>query len=104
MTCWTHRLGFNEHRIVIAIQADLDDLLEISGGRPLVPELPAAAAPEVSFPFLDREFERFLIHVCDGEHFTSTRILYHSGDQAVGSELRILEYLVHRTITPRSRK
>src|SRR5262249_34226051 len=69
-----------------------------------VPELLPAAAPEVGFVVLDCEFQRFLIHIGNGQNLASPGILNNSRDEAVGSETRFFDDIVHRMTTPRSRK
>src|SRR6516162_1357457 len=104
MACRTKRLDFDKYCILITIQADPSDLLEVSRCLSFVPELLTAAAPEVRFVPLERELKCFLIHVCDGEHLASTRVLNDSRYKAVRPKFRAIQNRVHRTTTPRARK
>jgi hypothetical protein len=69
-----------------------------------MPELLPAAAPEMSFVALERKLERLFIHVRHGQYFTGVGVLNDGRNQTVGAELCIVQYIIHRTTTPFSRK
>lgn len=76
----------DQKRIGIAIYADLDHALHVSGGGALVPQLAAAARPEIGFTVLERELQRFLVHVRQHEDFVCLCILHDGRDQSVAVE------------------
>src|SRR5262245_48753463 len=104
MACRSPGIYFNQNGILIAIQTDFHDLLRVSRRLSFVPELLAAAAPEIGFAAFEREPERFLIHVSHGQDFACARVLNDGGNQAVGPELCLFQNAIHRTTTPRSRR
>src|SRR5262245_31967553 len=100
----SERFDLNQNRVVVAIETHLDDLLKIPRRFTLVPKLLTASAPEMRLPLLERHSKRFLIHVCDRQHLARAGILEDGRNQSIGSELCFSENIVHRTITPRSRR
>src|SRR5262245_52476306 len=104
MTRGTLWLDLDQNRVVIAIQADVHDLLRIAGRFPFVPKPFSASAPEPRFFSLEGALSRLLVHIGDRQNLTRPRVLNDGGDQPVRAELRSLKNVAHRTTTPRSRK
>ena len=68
-------LDSKHQRILIAVRADLHDLLKLTAGGPFVPERLPAAAPVNGLPQLQRHAQRFLVHV--GQHQRGVRVCIH---------------------------
>src|SRR5215210_2621335 len=73
------RLHEREDRVGVAVVAQRPDGLDVAGGRPLVPQLVARAAPEVRLPPLLRGGERLRVHVGEGEHLARAPVLHDAG-------------------------
>src|SRR3954470_10683444 len=61
------RLDEGEHGVAVAVHAQGPDLLHVAGRRALVPELVAAAAPEMQLAGLAGAFDRLGVRVREGE-------------------------------------
>src|SRR4051812_15988115 len=77
-------VDFEEHGVVVAVDANLANFLHIPRLLPLAPELLAAAA-EVDGPAgADRLLERLAVHPGDHEHLARLIVLGDRRDQAAG--------------------
>ena len=81
-------LDFDPDRILIAIDAHLDDVLGVTGGLALAPERVARAAEVPRCSRRDGSCQRFRVHVRNHQHVAGGGIGRDAGDQAVGVELR----------------
>ena len=70
------------------VDPHLDDRLHEAAGGPLVPQLPAAAAPVVGLARLDGPREGLAVHHPHHQHLAGGVVGGHAGDEAVGVELR----------------
>ena len=82
--------GVHQHqqRISVTVQMHLGNLLGVSGGLALVPDLLTAATPEVGLPLGQRQPGRFPTHVSHGQDLPGRGILHNGRDQAIGVELQ----------------
>src|SRR5829696_4365420 len=87
-------LHFQQHRIVVAVDEDVDDLELVAGGLALHPQLVARAAEEGGVAGAPRFRERDVVHEAHHQHFGAARILDHRWNQSV--EFRI----VHKNKNP----
>src|SRR5262245_72717 len=69
-----------------------------------MPERLTASAPEIRLAFFQSPSQRLLVHVCDGQDLSRARILHNGRNEAISTELCLLEDVFHRTTTPRSRR
>ena len=74
-------LDEREQRVAVAVQAQREDLLHVAARRALVPQLPAAPAPEVRLPRRQRQPQRLRVHPRDHQHLTCRRVLHHRRNQ-----------------------
>ncbi|ENN85732.1 hypothetical protein RHSP_36175 [Rhizobium freirei PRF 81] len=81
-------LYFEPDCILITIGTDLLHRLEVSGGFTLLPKFSARAAEIVSRAGLDRQSQRFRVHVRDHQELAVMRIGHDRGDQAAVIEAR----------------
>ncbi len=88
---------FHEHGVLVAIDADLDDVLLVAGGVALAPEALARARPVDGAAGVDGELQRLGVHPGEHEDVARVGVLRDGGDEAVGVELRAqLDRLVLR--------
>lgn len=74
--------------VLIAVGADVHDLLKLAARRAFVPDLVAAAAPIHRLTEFQGHSETLLVHVGQHQRLTSGRIHCHGGNQTVLVELR----------------
>ena len=81
-------LDLEPERVLVAIDAQLDDALDVAGAFALLPQRLARAAEIPGLAGLDRSWQRLGVHVRDHQHVAGCGVGDHRGDQAVGVELR----------------
>jgi hypothetical protein len=81
-------INHEDQGILIAVGANFNDLLGVSGSFAFVPDFRAGAGPVNSFTTFQSEFEGFLVHVGEHEGFLGGGIDGHGGDEAIGIEFR----------------
>src|SRR4029077_20864449 len=93
----TGRIDQGDQSVPVAVVADLANALEVPGGRSLAPDLPAAAAVEVDLSRLERELQRLLVHVGEGQDLAGAGVLHHARHQAplVEADLRRVSRRLH---------
>ena len=79
---------FQEDGVLVAVDADLDDVLLVAGRVALAPEAFARARPVDGAAGVDGELKRFGIHPGEHEDFAGVGILRDGGDEAVSVEFR----------------
>src|SRR5690606_33402348 len=75
-------------RVLVVVDAQLDDLLHEARGGALVPQHLAAAAVIMGLAGLDGAPQGFLVHVAQHQHFAAVGVRGDTGQQAVGVEFR----------------
>src|SRR5215217_7582177 len=78
------RLHERQDRVVIAVEAELLQLLDVPGGLALVPQLLARARPEPHLARRPRALERLVVHVREREHLAGPGVLDYAGKQVHG--------------------
>lgn len=82
------RLDAQFERILVAIDADLDDPQHVAGAFPLHPQAPARAGMEMGKAGLARFGDGLRIHVGKHQQRTGGVVDRDGGDEAIGIELR----------------
>lgn len=77
-TCGIHE---REQRVLVAIVAQIDQLLRVARLFALVPELVARTRPEPGGLLFEGSADSLFIHPGHHEHLVSVRILYDAGDE-----------------------
>lgn len=88
MTRRTDLFHFYENGIGITIIVQLFDVLYMSGGLPLHPELLSAPAPVPGALFFHGPFEGFFVHVGKHQDFAVNMILNYHRDKPVAVEFK----------------
>ncbi len=76
-------LDLHQHRVVVAIDEDVDDLELVARGLALRPQGVARAAEERGVAGALRVGERLLVHEADHQHFRRLGVLDHCGNETV---------------------
>ena len=76
-------LDLEQHRVVVAVHQQLDDLELVAGGFALHPQLVAGAAEEGGVAGAARFRERHVVHEADHQDFRGFGVLDDGGDQPV---------------------
>src|SRR2546423_3450476 len=75
-------LDERQHRVVVAVDAQLADALNVPGRLALVPQLVARPAPEVCLACCARTLERLPGHLGERQHLTGAPVLDDARDQS----------------------
>src|SRR5829696_9697781 len=78
------RLHEGENRVLVAVKPQLLELLDVPGGRSLVPQLVAGARPEPHLTRLAGALERLVVHVGKREHLAGAGVLDYAGQEVHG--------------------
>src|SRR5687767_10242169 len=97
-------LDLEQHRVGVAVQAQLDQLLHVAGFLALAPELLARARPVHRFFSLHGLPQGVAVHPGDGEHSSRRDFLGNNRNQALAIPRDFVEPVLHsRTSMPRER-
>src|SRR5437016_4364768 len=80
-------LDLDPHRILVAVDAHLDEPLRVARGLAFAPQPLARAAVVPGLAARDRLGQRLGIHMGDHQHLARARIGRNAGDEPVGTEL-----------------
>ncbi len=78
----------DQDRVLIAIDAQFDNLLNLTGRRPLVPKLAPAARPIMRLAGGKGPFQGLSVHVSEHQNLTAVGIRCDGGYQPVRIEFR----------------
>src|SRR5262245_22123151 len=79
-------LDFNPHRVLVAVDAHLDDALAVTRGFAFAPEALPRAAEVAGLASRDGLLQRLGVHVGDHQHVAGLRIRDDAGDEPIGIE------------------
>ena len=93
--------NFQQHHVVVAIEADFADVLHMAGFLALAPQLVARARPVHAAQGASGFFQRLAVHPRHHQDFTGSRILRNRGHQALRIPFDGVEPVAHsRTSMP----
>src|SRR5690606_37135702 len=64
-----------EQGVLLAVDADVDQLQDVPGGGSLAPQLVAGRGPQDGDPLLQRRLERLVVGVADEQDVPAARVL-----------------------------
>jgi len=76
------------YRVLVAVDAHLDDALPVARRFAFAPEAPSGTAEVPRFARRDGLLQCLRVHVGDHQHVARSRIGHHAGDEPIGIELR----------------
>src|ERR1700689_3027752 len=88
VTCATSLLNLDPDRVLVAIDAHLDDALKVAGAFTFAPEFAARPREVPRLPGGYGLRQRVRVHVRDHEHRFGTGVGSDTSDESVGAELR----------------
>src|SRR5256885_6609913 len=94
VTGWSLLAHDVQHRVAIAVHADVFDGLRVPGGRALLPQLAARAAAVVGPAGRARPLQRLAVGVRHHQHLACERALRDDGDESIVPEAHGLNPIV----------
>lgn len=85
-----------QHRVAVAVDADVDDALRVAARLTLAPQRVAGATVIVGVTRVPRARQRIAIGIRHHQHFTGERVLGDDRDEAILSKTHIVKPLTGR--------
>src|ERR1035437_1848788 len=98
VACRTGGVDHEQNCVLVAVEPHLEHRHDVAAGRPLLPQLGAAAAPEPGAARAQGALPGLAVHEGDHQHLAAGALLDHRGQQAVGAEAGLCAH--RRTSTP----